>query len=397
MTLSNGKSMAHARFVALSIVIIAALISTIGTGGGSEEGENGPEAEARVVSATDLGVLETTSQITARDGGYSAVFSGHSIWLYGDTFLSQPNEDNYGLISNSWSFTTDIDASDGITDFQEQVDSVGMPKAFLPMTNTEKSFNDLHNGDNCAEPPCYARWALWPGAIVIDPDKNWAYVFYNKIYAEPGDFNFKSVGQSIAVWKDFADPAERPEFSRVQDYPTLAFAEAEPAFGSAAMVVDTTLYVYGCDLDSLAKPCRLARVPLSDVLNLGAWEYYAGNSNWSPNLSDAKAVFKGNDIMSVLYSPYVERYLAIYSQPLDKQTMLRTAPSPEGPWSKAVKVFDATAPINNTGWVYDALAHPEYTAMGDNTIYITYSRQTALLTSEVRLVAVEIEKISTGK
>lgn len=80
MIRSTGKHAVYTRFVALVLVVVAALVSTIGSGGKNSEGEYGPPAEARVVSATDLGVLETNSLITARDGGYSAIFAGRSVW-----------------------------------------------------------------------------------------------------------------------------------------------------------------------------------------------------------------------------------------------------------------------------------------------------------------------------
>jgi hypothetical protein len=50
--------------------------------------EDGPQPGFSIVSATDLGVLETTPSIRGRDGGYSATFSGRSVWLYGDTILA---------------------------------------------------------------------------------------------------------------------------------------------------------------------------------------------------------------------------------------------------------------------------------------------------------------------
>jgi len=380
--------------IVVSLTLITLTVYACGGGTGSKE--VGPAAEASVTSATDLGVLENNSVIGSRFGGYSADFGGYSVWLYGDSYLTKINEDNYGLISNSWSYTTDLDASNGITGFQEPMDNVGVPKQFIPLTYEEKTFNDLHNGENCTEAPCNTRWAIWPGAIVIDSEKNWAYIFYGKTYIEPGDFNLKNVGQSIAVWKDFNDPPERPVFNRVNEHPTLIFEEADPAFGSAALVDDTDLYVYGCDTKESIKPCHLARVPIADVLNPDAWRYYASNDSWSSSLDDAQTVFDGNDVMSVFYSPYVNRYLAVYILPLINQTMLRTAPRPEGPWSKPVKVFKAMASISTTGWVNDVLVHPKYTANDGQTIYITYSRQIATFQSVVRLVAVEIEKTSNN-
>lgn len=356
-----------------------------------QDPEKGPPPEVWVKSAIDLGILETVSSITMRDGGYSAVFDGRSVWLYGDTFLNIANADNNTLLSNTWSWTSDVDASDGIRGFQERVDYAGAPETLFSLTDEEHTFNELHKGENCTAAPCNARWAIWPGAIVVDPETDWAYVFYGKVYAEPGDFNFNTVGHSISVWKNFNESPQRPLFNRVDKYPTLLFGENEPAFGSAALIVDAMLYVYGCDIDGTVKPCRLARVPVGEALDPAAWTYYSGDDNWSPDLKNATAIFNGNDIMSVFYNTYSQRYLAIFSQPLEAQTRLRTAPSPAGPWSRPVKVFDAIPPNNANGWVYDALAHPEFTQNNSPMLYITYSRQTAFLRSEVRLVAVELE------
>ena len=367
------------------------MLSACGFFDKSENPDKGPPPDVWVKSATDLSVLETHASITMRDGGYSTIFDGKSVWLYGDTFLDAVNNSGYSLLSNTWSWTNNFDTSNGIVDFQERVDANEKPEAFFPLTDEEQAFNNLHNFQSCTENPCGARWAIWPADIVVDPVTNWAYVFYEKVYAEPGDFNFEGVGQSIAVWKNFNEAPERPVFNRVDKYPTLLFDASEPGFGSAVLLVDSMLYIYGCDIDGTVKPCRLARVPIAEVLTLSAWTYYTANDNWSSSLEEAKAIFNGNDIMSVFFNPFSQRYISVYSQPLEAKTRLRTSLTPEGPWSKPVKVFDAIKPNNDNGWVYDALAHPEFTENESPILYITYSRQTGFLSSEVRLVGVELE------
>jgi hypothetical protein len=69
---------------------------------------------------------------------------------------------------------------------------------------------------------------------------------------------------------------------------------------------------------------------------------------------------------------------------------LRTAPRPEGPWSREVTAFVAMQPTS--GNVYDARAHAEYDLNGGQTIFVTYSRSTGEFTSEVRLVSVELQR-----
>ncbi len=66
-------------------------------------------------------------------------------------------------------------------------------------------------GEDCKEKPCGARYVVWPGNMLFDEANNRVLVFYNLIYAEPGDFNFEGIGSSIAVWND---PDERPVRNR---------------------------------------------------------------------------------------------------------------------------------------------------------------------------------------
>jgi len=346
-----------------------------------------------VVKATDLGTIPTTPDILGRDGAYSALFQGYSVWLYGDTFLAKPNAENRRLISDSWSYTTDLNAQNGITGFEERLDPVGAPAMILTETPAEQTFNQAHNGNPCQQQPCGARWALWPSSIVTDPASNHALVFYMVVYAQPGSFNFQGMGESVALWQEFQQQPQRPTFTPpiVPNHPDLMFNENEPAFGTATIISDGMLYVYGCGTPSNGsdKGCRLARVDPSQVQNRNAWAFYAGNENWSSQDADAVSLFTGGNIMSVAWNGYLRCYVAVYSPPFSQNVMLRTSTAPEGPWSAGIAAFVAMQPVS--GNVYDAHAHSEYDASGGKTIYVTYSRVTGAFTSEVRLVSVELE------
>jgi len=345
------------------------------------------------VKAVDLGTIPTNPDILGRDGAYSALFQGYSVWLYGDTFLAKPNAENRTLISDSWSYTTDLNAQDGITGFQERLDSAGAPGMILRETPAEQAFNQAHNGNPCQQQPCGARWALWPSSVVTDPASNHALVFYMVVYAQPGNFNFQGTGESVALWQSFQQQPQRPTFTPpiVPNHPDLMFNENEPTFGTAAFIGNGTLYVYGCGTPSNSsdKGCRLARVDPANVQNRNAWTFYLGNGNWSSQDSNAVSVFTGGSIMSVSWNSYLQSYIAVYSAPFSQNVMLRTSPAPEGPWSSEDTAFVALQPVS--GNVYDAHSHSEYDANGGHTIFVTYSRSTGTFTSEVRLVAVELQ------
>jgi hypothetical protein len=173
------------------------------------------------------------------------------VWIYGDTFISKPNAEDQTLLSDSWSFTTDLTAQSGISGFQEQLDSAGAPTMLLPLSPTEEAFNQAHNVNSCQEQPCGARWALWPESAVVNPADNSALIFYMVVSAQPGNFNFQTIGTSVATWPNVQQPPQRPTLNPpiVADHPDLIFTQNEPVFGSASFISNGMLYAYACDYD----------------------------------------------------------------------------------------------------------------------------------------------------
>jgi hypothetical protein len=356
-------------------------------------GNDGPPPALRIANVTDLGTIPTNPDILGRDGALSAVFQGYSVWLYSDTFLARPNADGRTLISDSWSYTTDSIEQSGINGFQERLDSSGAPSMILVETPAEYAFNQAHTGNPCQVQPCGARWALWPSSMVTDAVRNQALVFYMLVSALPGNFNFQTVGNSVALWQNFSQQPQRPSFNPpfVANHPDLMFAQDEPNFGTASLLVSGTLYIYGCGIptNSADKRCRLARVDPANLLNRSAWNFYAGNGNWSSQLNDAIPVIPDANILTISWNDYLQQYVAIYSQLLSNNVMIRTAPNPEGPWSGERTAFVAMQPTS--GNVYDARCHSEYDLNGGQTIFVTYSRATGAFTSQVRMVSLRLQ------
>ena len=376
-------------------LVLLLACTAAGCGGSSY---SGPPPQLLVTNAKDLGPIPTNPDILGRDGAYSALFQGASVWLYGDTFIAKADAQNRTLFSDSWSFTTDLNAQSGLTGFQERLDSTGAPTMILPETPAEQAFNQAHNLNNCQAQPCGARWALWPGAIVVNPADNTALIFYTVVSAQPGAFNFQGIGASVATWQSLQSLPQRPTLNPpiVANHPDLIFTQNEPGFGSAAFISNGTLYVYGCGIgtNGADKGCRLGKVAPSSAQDRSAWTFYAGNGNWSSQLGDAVSVFTGDDILSVSWNNYLQSYVAIYSQVFSQNVMIRTSSKPEGPWSGETVAFVAMAP--SSGNVFDAHAHSEFDANGGQTIFVSYSRSTpAPFSSEVRLVSVTFERTSS--
>jgi hypothetical protein len=374
---------------------LLALAGLSACGAQDSQGSASPPLENSLsVRATDLGPLTTNPDILGRDGAYSAQFEGYSVWLYGDTFMANPDASGRTFVSDTWSFTSDLTASDGITGFQERLDAVGSPTMILQETPDEQAFNAAHSGNPCQEQPCGARWALWPSSIVVDPVLNRGLIFYMVVSALPGDFNFQGVGNSVATWQSFADRPQRPVLNPalVADHPDLMFNQNEPDFGAAAFISAGTLYVYGCSVPNNGwdKGCRVAKVNPATVQDRSTWTFYAGGSMWSSSINDAISVFNGNDILSVSWNNYLQRYIAVYSVPFSQNVVIRTSPAPQGPWSAELLAFTAMQP--QQGNTYDAHEHSEYDVNGGQTIYVSYSRGLpASFASEVRLVSLQLQ------
>lgn len=378
-------------------IIVAGLLAGValsGCGGGygggdSGVGDSGPPPDggppppsgslsgALSVQAQDLGTLPTNPDIAGRDEAYSASFQGYSVWLYGDTSLQQNDASGRNFLSNSWSYTGDLDGPPTSAHFEERLDSVGSPTMVIQETPDEYSYDIAHYWNNCSassDPNCGARWGIWPSAMVTDPATGYGLVFYMLESIDPFG-GFTEQGTSVALWKSFDELPQRPSFGPtiVAGHPDLMFGSNETGFGSAALISSGMLYVYGCHhADGGDKSCQVARVSPETAQDKSTWTYYAGNGNWSSDEGAAVTVFTGLDIMSVSWNSYLQRYIACYDALGTQDVVLRTAPAPEGPWSAELVAFSSLA--NSDGsQAYDAQAHQEFDANGGQTIYVTYS------------------------
>ena len=114
-SLASDRSL---RFLIVLVLLLDLGVSECGLRFTSSSSNSGSPPNLTVANVTDLGTIPTNPDILGRDGGYSAVFQGYSVWLYGDTFLAIRNAEDFTLISDSWSYTKDLNAQNGITGFR---------------------------------------------------------------------------------------------------------------------------------------------------------------------------------------------------------------------------------------------------------------------------------------
>jgi len=346
---------------------------------------------ARVVAARELQTVPQSPRIVGRDGAQSALLWGRSVWTFGDTVSRVPDVDGLTWHNNSFSSTSDLVAADGIDGLTEPTDAAGAPAYLLAPTADEASFIALHRGDPCAEAPCGARYAAWPGAPLFDARRNRALVPYGLVWAAPGDFNFHGVGQSFAVWTDLGSAPERPTVAPGSAHPTMLFAEEEPPFGGAAVIHGDELFAFACLLDWLSFHCLLGKVPLDQIFVRPAWRFWDG-ARWSASMADARPVLDATSDLSVQWNPHLGQWMAVYSGVFSNDVLVRTAPSLEGPWSGEGTLFTADRK-GRGGKSYDAQPHAEYAEQGGRVLYFTYTRPNGdgWFGSELALVQVTLE------
>lgn len=364
-------------FVPLALIAAGAALAGCGT----------PSFGATV---EPLGIVPQSSAIQGRDGGQSGLAFGRSVWTFGDTVLNAPDAEGVTWHQNSWSFTDDLVAADGIDGLTEPTDPAGAPVYLVAPTPDEAAYNAAHAGDSCAQTPCGARWAAWPGAPIWDAAQGRALVFYGLVHAAPGDFNFHGVGQGLAVWTDFASSPARPEVSPGAEHPTLLFGQDDPSWGTAALIEGDTLYAFACETgsDGFSPPCSLARVPSAQALDRQAWTFYDG-SKWSSSMDERTTLFTGASTVTVTFNAYLGAYTAVYAEPMSNRVMIRTAPALTGPWSDPEVLFTADKPDGNA---YDAVPHVGYEEQNGKVLYVTFSRSNGqgLFGSELALVRVTL-------
>lgn len=311
----------------------------------------------------DLGTAPNPAGVTARDVGMSALLGGRSIWVFGDTLFPEPAADGFQWRSSTWSWTT----SGSELRFTHALGEDGKPRQLLPHQPEELAYNLAHR----AEP---RRLTPWPQAVVARGAQ--AVLYYVNMRTGPGGaFDFASLSGSVATWADPDGPAVRVE-------PPL-FAEEEPDWGAAALLVGADLYVYGCD-EGRGKSCKLARVPFDAATERAAYRFFDGEG-WSADWRCARPVFDGAPLLSVHYSRWLQRYVALYMAPGRSEMRLRTASAPEGPWSPAA-TFGVGLPAG-VDFDYALVAHPELSREGGAVEILSYTRPLGPLQQETRILS----------
>jgi len=258
------------------------------------------------------------------DGINSVLMPDDSIlWIFGDTLVGQVRGGKrfeVGMVNNT---------------FARQ-------RGWGPEAKVELLLNRDANG----KPTSYIKperkegyYWLWDG-IVIDGK---LYVFTTRL-TSPGTitaFDWKLIDQSLLVNDNpLDDPAQWNV--RQLDFPFAAFTDDyEAIWGLEVIEVEGDVYVYGTTRQKAGDPRSLvvARVAPQELSDFSHWQFRTGDE-WQADARKATSLTTevGTE-GSITWLPGRQRYVYVYSPPLDPNIQMRTANTPAGPWSEPVTVY----------------------------------------------------------
>lgn len=315
-----------------------------------------------------LSMLATNIPAFGRDGGHTVRFDDGVLWIFGDTFTPP------GMLSSTAGFSRLSDPQTLVAPTDED----GMPLQFFPFTEDEARFNEAHaqveeccrnqSGCDAAHPycncsvdtDCAERIALWPGDGVTRADG--AQLYYEKFVIGAAPYDFRRVGVGLANLQIGAPNAER--LVDADGEPRWLFGANEPGFARGLVVSEdqSRIYLYAsvnrhdCAVDTV-----IGRVEIASLEDRARYEFWNG-STWTPTLDDAMPILEQipGGLGSVIWNDYLGEYLSAWNDLCTggRTLLVRTAPRPEGPWSRPLSV-DLGA-VGATDEAYYGLLHPEF-------------------------------------
>lgn len=180
---------------------------------------------------------------------------------------------------------------------------------------------------------------LWDGIVLGGK----LYVFTTRM-TSPGTitaFDWKLMDQSLLI---IDNPLDDPARWKVQqlDFPFGIFTDDfEALWGLEVIQVDGQVYIYGTTRQKAGDPRSLiaAQVAPQELTNFSRWRF-RGQSDWTTDRRHAAPL--ATDVGtegSITWLPGRQRYVYIYSPPLNPHIQMRTARTPLGPWSEPVAIY----------------------------------------------------------
>ncbi len=299
------------------------------------------------------------------DDAYSVpLTSTKSLWLFGDTFVGDPDTT---LRNKSKTMARN---SIGISTCEPDKPCTMQYFWRHPQSPQPRSFFDTGTDD---------VW-YWPMDAYRDGDTVYmsAMIVRNKKGMGPNDpFGFEIVGTRwIVIHNVLADPSQwKFDAKKLTDGDLWV---GTSTFPDGAYVLFYTQVSEG-EGKGYMTVLRAPRDKLADPSKV--WEYLGRDNKWhsgTPHGNAKSVIDQPISEMSVRYHPSVKKWVAISGGPEfpSNRIVVRTSDSPIGPWSSPRTVFEFPE-MKHKNPIYDkdtfCYATKEHTEFGDTKLVVTYA------------------------
>jgi len=313
-----------------------------------------PLLSQAIVSVTQIGQL--TGQPSMNNTGAVNVYGtdlgsmflhsdGHIYFLFGDTFGPPGPPDSSGdWRSNTMAYTSDTTASDGIIFDGWITDSTGQAQALV------EGDHDPNDGSGEVTKIPTAGWSF--------QGRQYLWFMSVKQWLDPGQWEVNYA--EIAYSDDNGNTWLSSGMQRPGDSHFIQVAVAE---------YEDSLYFWGIPAGRYGG-VTLSRVSPSHVLDSTAYEYFNG-AGWSTNEAEAMLIVEPPvGELSVVWNPYLQRWLMMYLNDNTDCIEARLAEQPQGPWEDPMTVVCA----DQYPGLYGAFMHSRYLENNGETVYFLMSQ-----------------------
>ena len=291
-----------------------------------------------------------------RDGGSSIKLGDKILWMFGDTLFTQESVDG----TNARSSTAALAPANDPYNISEPLDANGAPAQFIPFSLEDEAHNNLYRK---SEPN--NRWLKWPkNAVNTSPTEG--YVFYERLrsYQVNGGPSIDPNIHQIGIAKVTANSTTAEMVNEA------LFPQGEPGY-VPTVSRNGTLYMRHCrGLGGFTfdYECATGRVKLEELTQRSSYEFWNGSS-WVKDIN-AAVYDKNNPNGSIAWSEWLQEYVQFYSRGFSGGVVMKTASSPEGPWSDSEFVFSLS------GSEYSSIfyMHPELNSEDGKTIVLSLNK-----------------------
>lgn len=293
-----------------------------------------------------------TVEVAGADLGSMFQHDGKTWFVFGDTFgKREPGLTGGGgeeWRSNALAYSTDTDPSDGITFDGFITDpKTGWALEMIP--------GDKIDNEEMTKIPTYGFSANGAMYLAYMSVRHWG---------EPGEWetNYSGFAKSTddgKTWTQLAGPKWKGDSNFVQVSVTN---------------VDGELYFHGVTHGRFGG-VQLMKVAETDVEKPAAYQYFSGTAadgtpQWSSDIGAARTIVDAAvGELSVVWNPYLNRWLMTYTAGDGGGSAIREAAAPWGPWSDAIPLVTQT----DAPGLYSPYMSPAYLGDGGRRIYFTLS------------------------